>query len=141
VASWKLQEPRSIVDETVVATNQAIAMADTAIMLPLFVMSIVGLHQRKFYGVVCAWMVFGITLYWPVVWWMSRITYKSAGIASVPLRGQDLLVTGAIFLFGTWGSWFLYRQRDLLDWWKEDFASDTGRRGEESALLAASGSR
>jgi hypothetical protein len=141
VASWKLQEPRSMVDETVVATNQAIAMADTAIMLPLFAMSIVGLHQRKFYGVVCAWMVFGITLYWPVVWWMSRITYKSAGIASVPLRGQDLLVTGAIFLFGTWGSWFLYRQRDLLDWWKEDFASDTGRRGEESALLAASGSR
>lgn len=140
VASWKLQEPRSIVDETVVATNQAIAMADTVIMLPLFAMSIIGLQQRKFYGVVCTWMVFGITLYWPVVWWMSRITYKSAGVASVPLRGQDILVTGAIWIFGAWGSWFMYRQRDLLDWWKEDFASDTGsRRGEESALLAAPG--
>jgi hypothetical protein len=78
VASWNLQEPRSIANETVVATNQAIAMADTLIMLPLFAMSIVGLYQRKLYGVVCTWMVFGITLYWPVVWWMSRITYSKS---------------------------------------------------------------
>jgi hypothetical protein len=71
---------------------------------------------------------------------MSRITFKSApGVASMPLRGQDLLVTGAIFLFGAWGSWFMYHQRDLLDWWKDDFASDTSVLGS-ALLVAASGS-
>ena len=39
VSSWKLQEPRSLTDPAVVTTNQALAVANTTVMLPLFLVA------------------------------------------------------------------------------------------------------
>jgi hypothetical protein len=140
MASWKLQEPRSMATEAVVQSNRAIGLADTVIMLPLSVMAIVGLLRRQFYGVVCSWMLLGIALYWPVVFVMSRFTFASADIAHVPLRTEDLVITGTIFLFAAWGGWLLCRSPELIDWWKVDFPTTTRRRrGEGTTTTTAMG--
>jgi hypothetical protein len=100
-------------------------------------MAIVGLLRKKFYGVVCSWMLLGIALYWPVVFVMSRFTYASADIRHVALRAEDLAITGIIFLFACWGSWFLCRSQELVQWWKEDFPPRDESRGEQAPLLAS----
>eukprot|EP00339_Tiarina_fusa_P024415 CAMPEP_0117052114 /NCGR_PEP_ID=MMETSP0472-20121206/36026_1 /TAXON_ID=693140 ORGANISM="Tiarina fusus, Strain LIS" /NCGR_SAMPLE_ID=MMETSP0472 /ASSEMBLY_ACC=CAM_ASM_000603 /LENGTH=155 /DNA_ID=CAMNT_0004766623 /DNA_START=91 /DNA_END=555 /DNA_ORIENTATION=+ len=116
VAGLKLQEPRSMADEAVVQTNRAIGLGDTIIMLPLNIMAIVGILSRKFYGVICSWMLLGAALYWPVVFVMSRFTYASADILHIPLRAEDLITTGAVFFFACWGSWLLCRSPELIEW-------------------------
>jgi len=57
IAAWGLQESRSTTDPALVLVNRAIGLADTIVMLPLFVVAIAGLLQRKFYGAVTRWVV------------------------------------------------------------------------------------
>ena len=141
MASFKLQEPRSMADEAVVQSNRAVGLADTIIMIPLSLMAIVGLSSKQFYGVVTSWMLLGIALYWPVVYVMSRITYASGDIEHVPLGVQDISVCSVVFLFGCWGSWLLCRSPELLLWWKKDFPEETTKEilkdlvGEQTPLI------
>lgn len=126
MAGWKLQEPRSMADEAVVQSNRAIGLADTFIVLPLNAMALYGILCRKFYGVICCWLLLGIALYWPVVFVMSRFTYASADIEHVALRLEDAGITGFVFLFACWGSWLLCRSPELVEWWKEDLSHVSG---------------
>jgi hypothetical protein len=72
MAEWGLQGPRASLDPVIVEVNRAIGLADTIIMLPLFIVAAVGLLRTRFYGAVASWLVFGMTLYWPVVFWISQ---------------------------------------------------------------------
>jgi hypothetical protein len=139
VASMKLQEPRSMADEAVVQANRAIGLADTLIMLPLNTMAVVGLLRRKFYGVICSWMLLGIALYWPIVFVMSRFTYASADIRHIPLRAEDIITTGVVFLLSCLGRWLLCRSPELIEWWEEDFPHREENRGfgERTPLVAS----
>lgn len=114
VAEWGLQDPRSAVDPVIVEINRAIGLTDTIIMLPLHLVAVLGLLRSRFYGAVASWLVFGITLYWPVVFWTSQGFYAAADIAHQPMLVGYVILPGVAFLVSCWGSWYLYRNRGLL---------------------------
>ena len=114
VAGWGLQDQRALVDPVIVEVNRAIGLTDTVVMLPLFLIAVIGLLQRKLYGAVASWLVFGITVYWPVISWASQGFYAEANIAHQPMTLAHIAVPGACALVACWGSWYLYRNSGLL---------------------------
>lgn len=115
VAEWGLQEPRALVDPVIVEVNRAIALADTVLLLPLFVVAAIGLMRLRFYGAVASWVVLGWSLYWPAVFWASQFFYAQTGITHAPTGMDGLLVPGVMWIIAAWGIWYLYRQRGLFD--------------------------
>ena len=115
VASWGLQEPRALVDPVIVEFNRAIALADTLLLLPLFVVAAIGLMRLRFYGAVASWIVLGWSLYWPAVFWASQFFYAQTGMRHAPTGIDDLLVPGAMWIVAAWGIWYPYRHRELFD--------------------------
>ncbi|WP_299653483.1 hypothetical protein [uncultured Tateyamaria sp.] len=115
VAEWGLQEPRALVDPVIVEVNRAIGLVDTILMLPLLVVAAIGLIGMRFYGAVASWVVFGITLYWPSIWWASQFFYARTGITHAPMTMSGILIPGAAWIIAAWGIWYLYRNRALFD--------------------------
>lgn len=111
VAGWGLQESRALVDPAIVEVNRAMGLADTVIMLPLFVIAAVGLLRMRFYGAVAGWIVLGWNLYWPVVFWASLLFYKQAAIKHAPMTAFTLSITAFFWLVAAWGVWHLYKMR------------------------------
>jgi hypothetical protein len=116
VAEWGLQDPRDLVDPIIVEVNRAIGLTDTLVMLPLFVVATIGLLRRRFYGAVASWLAFGMTIYWPVIFWCSQGFYAAAGIKHAPTPIGFILLPGTLLLIACWGSWYLARNRELFEW-------------------------
>jgi hypothetical protein len=114
VAQWGLQDPRDQVDPVIVEVNRAIGLTDTVIMLPLFIVAAVGLFGMRFYGAVVSWLVFGMTLYWPIIFWCSQGFYAAAEISHVTTSAFQILLTLTIWIAAAWGSWYLFKNRGLL---------------------------
>jgi hypothetical protein len=114
VAEWGLQDSRALVDPVIVQVNRAIGLTDTIVMLPLFIVAAVGLIRRRFHGAVASWLVFGMTLYWPVVFWCSQGFYAAASIRHQPTPLGYIILPGSLFLIACWGSWYLARKRELF---------------------------
>ena len=114
VAELGLQDARALVDPVIVQVNKGIAVADTVLMLPLFLLAVVGLVRRRFFGLVTSWLVLGITLYWPLVFWFSQYSYSEAGIRHVPLSGSTVIVPAVFFVMAAWAAWYLARHRGLF---------------------------
>jgi hypothetical protein len=113
VAGWGFQDARSLVDPVIVEVNRAIGLADTFTMIPLHLLAAVGLLRLRFYGAVLSWLVFGISMYWPVMFWCAQGFYASAGIQHVPVSTATLVLPAIVFLFAAWGSWYLARLRTV----------------------------
>ncbi len=107
VAAWGLQDPRALLDPAIVEVNRGIGLADTLVMFPLFAVAVVGLVRGKFFGAVASWLVFGITLYWPVVFWTSQLFFRRGGIEYRPTPAAAIVLPAAFMLFAAWGSWYL----------------------------------
>lgn len=114
VAGWGLQDSRALIDPVIVEVNRAIGLADTIIMLPLFVVATIGLLRRRFYGVVTSWLAFGMTLYWPVVFWCSQGFYAAAGIRHQSLSAPTIILPATLMLIAVWGTWYLARNRAMF---------------------------
>ena len=54
VAKMGFQEPRDIVDPALVAVNESIGLTDMIIQMPLFIIALIGLWHKKFYGIVAS---------------------------------------------------------------------------------------
>jgi hypothetical protein len=114
VAGWGLQDSRALVDPAIVEVNRAIGLTDTIVMLPLFIVAAIGILRRRFYGAVASWLAFGMTLYWPVIFWCSQGFYAAADIKHQPMVPGYILLPGALLLIAVWGSWYLARHRDVF---------------------------
>jgi hypothetical protein len=114
VAGWGLQESRLLLDPAIVQVNRAIGLTDTLVMLPLFVVAGVGLVRMRFYGAVASWLAFGMTLYWPLVFWASQGFYSAADIRHAPTTAEQIILPGTLWLVAIWGSWYLFRNRELF---------------------------
>jgi hypothetical protein len=114
VAKWGLQDARDLLDPVIVEVNRAIGLTDTIVMLPLFIVAAVGLVRRKFWGAVASWLVFGMTMYWPVVFWCSQGFFAAAGITYRPTQPIAILVPGTLLLIACWGTWYLAQRRELF---------------------------
>ncbi len=109
VAKWGFQDPRELVHPVIVEVNRAIGLGDFIIQIPLFILAVIGLWRLRFYGAVASWLVLGITLYWPVVFWSSQYFYEQTGIKhqSTPMAINAILTL--IFVFAVWASWYLFK--------------------------------
>lgn len=114
-AEWGLQDKRELVDPVIVEVNRGIGLTDTLVMFPLFIIGIIGLLRTKMYGAVCSWMVFGMSIYWPVIFWTSQYFYGRGGIKYQPAPPEFIIVPAIFAAISLWASWYLYKQRRLLD--------------------------
>ena len=114
VAGWGLQDPRALVHPVIVEVNRAIGLTDTIVMLPLFLVAAIGLLRRRFYGAVASWLVFGMNLYWPVIYWTTQGFYAAADIEHQQTPITNSVLLAVIWLFACWGSWYLYQNREWL---------------------------
>ena len=58
VAELGLQDPRAVLDPVIVELNRATGLADTLIMLPMFIVAAIGLLRRRLFGAVASWLAF-----------------------------------------------------------------------------------
>ena len=129
-----LVERRELTENAVVEFYRAIAIADTAIGIPLHVLSAYGLLQHKFYGAICSWMAFCFSMYWPSIFWGTHITFVQGNVKHPPLNALDGSIPALVFIFAVWGSWYQCHLRELILWWEKDLQeyhahdSSTGRR-------------
>jgi hypothetical protein len=114
VAAWGLQEPRALSDPALVEVNRAIGLADTFLMLPLFIVAVVGLLRIRFYGAVASWLVFGMSLYWPAVFFSMQAFYSAADIRHVSITMTVATILLANMAIAGWGSWYLAKNRKLF---------------------------
>jgi hypothetical protein len=112
VAELGLQEPRAVLDPVIVEVHRATGLADTLVMLPMFIVAAVGVLRRRFFGAVASWLAFGMTLYWPVVFWCSQAFFAAAGVDHAPTSVAAIVVPGGLWVIACWGSWYLARNRE-----------------------------
>jgi hypothetical protein len=60
-----LQERAEAVGEYGVQVNRSFGLADTVVLIPLIIISLIGLFRRKSWALSTLAAVMGITLYWP----------------------------------------------------------------------------
>ncbi len=109
-----LQESRDAIGEMGVAINKGFGVGDTIIYLPLLVIGIVGLWLRKKWGLFAMIGALGITAYWPMVCLFFLLFARHApGFYSNSFTSYTILLT-AITVYGLWGFWYLYRNREIL---------------------------
>jgi hypothetical protein len=107
VASWGLQDQRILIDPATVEMNRGIGAADTIILLPIFLIAIIGLLKQRLFGAIASWMAFALTLYWPVVFWFSQMFFADAGIKHQPLSVAVVILPAVFMVFALWGTWYL----------------------------------
>ena len=115
VAALGFQEIRESVDPVVVQVNRGIAFADVAVQLPLFIVAIIGLWRRRFYGAVASWAAMGIHAYWPAAAWAKQYFYLQAGVKCEPFALGIHAFLAFFFVFAIWASWYLCRRRQLFE--------------------------
>jgi hypothetical protein len=114
VAQWGLQDPRLLLNPAIVEVNRGIGLADMIIMIPLFVIAVVGLWRLKFYGAVVSWLALGISLYWPVAFLCSQYFYGQANIKYNPTDFSTLAFLLVLFFITIWATWYLYKNKKYL---------------------------
>ena len=114
-AALGLVDPRASLDPILVQVSRGIAFADVVIHLPFFVLAVIGLWRLKFYGAVAAWVALGMHMYWITEAWAKQYFHLQAGVKYVPIA---MGLNGAMvlfFLFSIWASWYLYKNRQLVE--------------------------
>ncbi|MBT8396806.1 MAG: hypothetical protein HKO65_05740 [Gemmatimonadetes bacterium] len=115
VAAWGLQGPRDLLDPVIVEVNRGIGLADTFVMLPLHAAALLGLIRGRFYGLVTSWLVFGMTIYWPTVFWCSQYFYSRAGVVHQPTQPEAVILPAVMMAVAIWGSWYLAKNRSEFE--------------------------
>jgi hypothetical protein len=110
-----LQESAQEVTEFGVAMNRAFGVSDTAIYLPLIVLSLVGLVSRKRWALATTAAAMGISAYWAVT--MAFVLVFAGGVPGYHLvPGIEYWIPlGAYMVFGIWGILYLaFRSETLI---------------------------
>ena len=115
VAKLGLQEARETIDPVIVVINRGIGLADVLIGVPLFILAITGLWRLRFFGAVFSWMVLGISLYWTAVAWAKQSFYIQASVKCEQFNAGTHGVLAFVFIFSVWASWYLFKNRKLLE--------------------------
>ena len=109
-----LQESVDVIGEMGVAVNKGFGVGDTIIYIPLLVIGLVGLWVRKKWGIYAMVGALGITAYWPMVALFLLIFARGTpGFNFTNFTSYSILLT-AFIIYGLWGIWYLYKNREVL---------------------------
>ena len=112
--SIELQEPANEITEVGVASNKGFGFGDTFFYMPLFVVGIIGLLKKSAWGLYAMFGAMAITIYWPLVGLSTVFYAKGApGWHFTDYTSYSILLS-SIAIYGIWGLWFLYSNRDKL---------------------------
>ena len=109
-----LQEAKDVVGEMGVAVNKAFGVGDTIIYIPLLLSGLIGLWQRKKWGL---WPLAGalaITAYWPVVCLFILFFAKGSPGFNFSNYVSYSVILALVMFYGLWGLWYLYKNQTLL---------------------------
>jgi hypothetical protein len=109
-----LQESVEEVTAFGVEMNRAFGASDTAIYIPLMVVSLAGLVMRKRWALLTTAAVVGISAYWSVT--MTSVLVFLRGVPGYQLvPGLEYWIfLGAYMVFGIWGILYLVFRGDRL---------------------------
>ena len=109
-----LQESVEVFSEFGVAMNKAFGVSDTIIYLPLLVSGLLGLWQKKSWGVSALMGALAITAYWPLVYLFFVIF--AAGLPGFNFTDYTsfIIVLIVISTYGLWGFLYLNKNRELF---------------------------
>ena len=112
--SLGLQENIKEISEFGVQINRAFAAGDTAIYIPLIVLSIIGLCLKKRWALFTSAAVMGISAYWATTvafafWFLEAVP----GYTFIPGIDYWIFITSYI-VFGLWGICYLIYQGESL---------------------------
>jgi hypothetical protein len=109
-----LQESVEEVTAFGVEMNRAFGVGDTAVYIPLMIISLIGLVRRKRWAVLATAAVMGISVYWTVT--MASVLVFLKGVPGYALDPgiEYVIFLGAYMVFGIWGILFLAFRGDRL---------------------------
>lgn len=109
-----LQEPENQIGEIGVAVNKAFGVGDTIIYMPILLMGLVGLWQRRSWGVYLMSGALAITAYWPMVCLFIIIFAESSPDFNYVNFTSITITLISLTSYGLWGFWYLYKNQKLL---------------------------
>ena len=106
-----LQESVDIIGEYGVASNKAFGVGDTIIYLPLLILGLLGLWQKKTWGLFTMIGALAITAYWPIV--NLFFVFFAKGLPGFNFTDYITytIVLSLITFYGLWGMWYLYNNQ------------------------------
>lgn len=112
---YGLQESPQLVGEFGMQVNRAFGVSDTVVYIPLLIISLIGLLQKKRWALLTTAAVSGISAYWSAtVGFMFLFLPETPGYNNVP-EPEVWLFIGVYFIFGVWGLFCLiFRGEKLL---------------------------
>ena len=112
--SLGLQESEAEISDVGIAFAKGFAFGDTVFYIPLFVIGMVGLFRNKPWGIFSMTGALAITVYWPVVHLFAIYAGKDAINLSPEKYISYSILLPLIVIYGLWGMWFLYANRNKL---------------------------
>lgn len=109
-----LQESKNEIGEIGVAVNKGFGVGDTIIYMPLLIIGLSGLWQKKLWGVFAMTGALAITAYWPMVNIFLILFAKSSSEFSYPNFKSIAIILISLTIYGIWGLWYLYKKRKIL---------------------------
>jgi hypothetical protein len=109
-----LQESKDLVGEMGVAINKAFGVGDTLIYIPLLLSGLIGLWQRKQWGLCVLAGALTITAYWPVVWLFILFFAKGSPGFNFTNYVSYSVILSSFMIYGLWGLCYLYKNHSLL---------------------------
>ncbi len=107
--SLGLQESVNVIGEFGVASNKAFGVGDTLIYLPLLILGLIGLWQKKGWGLIAMVGALAITAYWPIVNLFFLYFAKDLPGFNFTDFVSYTIVLSLISIYGLWGMWYIYR--------------------------------
>jgi hypothetical protein len=112
--STGLQESIDEITGVGVAFNKGFGLGDTVFYIPLFIAGIIGLIRGKIWGIYTMFGAMAVTVYWPIVSLSALYYAKNAPGFNFTNHSEYAVILSLIILYGLWGLWFLYRNKNKL---------------------------
>ena len=109
-----LQESIDEVTGIGVAWAKGFAFGDSIFYIPLYIAGIAGLFKRKSWGLFSMFGALSITVYWPIVNLYAMFAGKSMMHLNTGKYISFSILLPLIAIYGLWGMWYLYKNRDKL---------------------------
>lgn len=112
--SLGLQDSVNDVTPVGVAFNRGFGLADALFYIPLLIFGIVLLLRRKKAGIYIMFSAMAITVYWPIVCLSAVYFARGASGWNLTAYAEYTVILTVIIIYGLWGMFYLYRNRDRL---------------------------
>ena len=112
--SLGLQESEEEITKIGIAYAKGFAFGDTVFYIPLFVIGIVGLLKRKTWGLFSMVGALAVSIYWPIVHLFAIFIGRDAMNLMPKKYISFSILLPLIILYGSWGIWFLYKNKKKL---------------------------